>query len=568
MKQIISIIGLVVLFIGIFSPVVSVPMIGNINYFHQQQTSATILLIMIAFSLIFILHRMFVRLFIASMLSLVIVLVGFFELYFKISDVKQEMSRDLAGNPFRGFVDLAMSTIQIQWGWVLLILGAILVMISSVMKDEQYAIQNNQENVASNRSNIKILGSVLAMLILGFAIAHLWFLNNPNNTRYQSQSEYKDKIAQNKITPKSDEEILTKKAHQGNIEAQYKLATMYEEGNGVPINEVEAVKWYRKAAEAGVAEAQFNLGVRYTIGKDVPQAHEQAVEWLKKAAVQGLAKAQFNLGQMYKLGKGVQADNLIAAYWFRKAAEQGFAEAQFNLGNAYLKGEGLKADPIEAVNWYAKSAEQGLAEAQYNLGIMYDEGAGISKNSVKAYIWLSLSANQGFDKASIERENVGKKLNQSQLEAAQKLTSQWQAKIQKNTHDNLLPVPGTQAQNGTMLKDSIENFKILNARIYYEQSGYSKDLYIELTVKNDTPYPISRAYFNAIVISPGRTVPWANVNFNYQIPGGIEPGEKLTWKLNPNIYVSEWGNIPDRPDLELKVQTNKLEGPNGETLFE
>ena len=46
---------------------------------------------------------------------------------------------------------------------------------------------------------------------------------------------------------------------------------MYDNGRGVPQDDTEAVKWYRKAAEQGHAEAQNNLGVMYLNGRGVPQ---------------------------------------------------------------------------------------------------------------------------------------------------------------------------------------------------------------------------------------------------------------------------------------------------------
>ena len=41
---------------------------------------------------------------------------------------------------------------------------------------------------------------------------------------------------------------------------------MYDRGEGVPENDAEAVKWYRKAAEQGLADAQHNLGMMYDKG--------------------------------------------------------------------------------------------------------------------------------------------------------------------------------------------------------------------------------------------------------------------------------------------------------------
>ena len=45
------------------------------------------------------------------------------------------------------------------------------------------------------------------------------------------------------------------KAEKGDARAQFSLGNMYREGEGVPKDATEAVKWYRKSAEQGVAVA-------------------------------------------------------------------------------------------------------------------------------------------------------------------------------------------------------------------------------------------------------------------------------------------------------------------------
>ena len=45
------------------------------------------------------------------------------------------------------------------------------------------------------------------------------------------------------------------------------LGDMYKQGKDAPQNDVEAVEWYRKAAEQGFAFAQFELGVMYAEGR-------------------------------------------------------------------------------------------------------------------------------------------------------------------------------------------------------------------------------------------------------------------------------------------------------------
>ena len=44
-----------------------------------------------------------------------------------------------------------------------------------------------------------------------------------------------------------------REAEAGSAQAQYNLGLMYDNGEGVPEDDGEAVKWYRKAAEQGDA---------------------------------------------------------------------------------------------------------------------------------------------------------------------------------------------------------------------------------------------------------------------------------------------------------------------------
>jgi len=74
------------------------------------------------------------------------------------------------------------------------------------------------------------------------------------------------------------------RAEAGDAEAQFDLGFMYYEGEGVPEDHAEAVRWYRLAADQGLAEAQFNLGLMYGNGEGVPQDDVQAHMWLNLVA--------------------------------------------------------------------------------------------------------------------------------------------------------------------------------------------------------------------------------------------------------------------------------------------
>ncbi len=111
-------------------------------------------------------------------------------------------------------------------------------------------------------------------------------------------------------------------AERGDARAQASLGFMYDRGQGVPQNHVEAAKWFRKAAEQGFAGAQYNLGFMYDRGQGVPQDYAAAVKWYRKAAEQGEAVAQFSLGTMYAVGQSVPEDYVQAHMWIDLAASR------------------------------------------------------------------------------------------------------------------------------------------------------------------------------------------------------------------------------------------------------
>ena len=87
----------------------------------------------------------------------------------------------------------------------------------------------------------------------------------------------------------------------------------------------------RKKAESGNAGAQCNLGNRYANGDGVPKDSAEAVKWFRKSAEQGDAKAQAKLGVMYARGDGVPKDIVQAHAWFNIAGASGYELAKETL---------------------------------------------------------------------------------------------------------------------------------------------------------------------------------------------------------------------------------------------
>lgn len=84
-----------------------------------------------------------------------------------------------------------------------------------------------------------------------------------------------------------DVRLFCQAAERGSMAAQFSLGLCYYNGEGVPVDKEEAVKWFRKAAERGDADAQLFLFVCYVKGDGIAKDMDEAMHWLRKAATQG-----------------------------------------------------------------------------------------------------------------------------------------------------------------------------------------------------------------------------------------------------------------------------------------
>ena len=66
-----------------------------------------------------------------------------------MNEITSQMNSELADNPFKGLADTAISSIQLQWGWALLVIGSILIITSSKLKNEnEFLTENKSEDEA------------------------------------------------------------------------------------------------------------------------------------------------------------------------------------------------------------------------------------------------------------------------------------------------------------------------------------------------------------------------------------------------------------------------------------
>lgn len=100
----------------------------------------------------------------------------------------------------------------------------------------------------------------------------------------------------------------------------------HEKDGEQPPNKLERL---RQAAERGNPSAQYHLGKLLLQGNEIPKDAKNAVRWLTESAEQGNQYAQYALGKIYLLGKDAPKDFRTARMWFQRSADQGNQYAQY-----------------------------------------------------------------------------------------------------------------------------------------------------------------------------------------------------------------------------------------------
>lgn len=121
---------------------------------------------------------------------------------------------------------------------------------------------------------------------------------------------------------------LRKRAEAGDVEAQFLLGEMLEQGTGAQASYQQALTWYRRAAERGHVEATVRVGDFYMNGLGVPRSRREAYDWYMQAAMKGHPQAMALVGRWNLEGIAKRPDFLTGKMWLNKAAAAGDAEAQ------------------------------------------------------------------------------------------------------------------------------------------------------------------------------------------------------------------------------------------------
>ncbi|RUR12431.1 hypothetical protein [Legionella septentrionalis] len=176
--------GVILLLIGIFSPIAAAPMIGDLNLFRNGKGDGIFILFLSSFWLVKFMRAGRMGLTILSMLIGGLIIYDLVFTYNLIQNIKSDLANQLADNPFAGIANTMIGSIEMKWGWILLLLGASLMLLSSIVKDKDIpSIIEDHPQSHIFKNFVNVFAMILFILPLYFLI-----FGEINNTSQTSPS--------------------------------------------------------------------------------------------------------------------------------------------------------------------------------------------------------------------------------------------------------------------------------------------------------------------------------------------------------------------------------------------
>ena len=119
---------------------------------------------------------------------------------------------------------------------------------------------------------------------------------------------------------------IDKAAHEGDAQAQFERAEIYELGRGVKMDVFRAREFFAKAANQGHLQARLMLAFYQQEGLGGPEDRSAALDAYLQLESQGVAEADFALGNFFAYGP--LRSPQMAEHWYWRG---------FKLGNEQCK---------------------------------------------------------------------------------------------------------------------------------------------------------------------------------------------------------------------------------------
>jgi TPR repeat protein len=147
------------------------------------------------------------------------------------------------------------------------------------------------------------------------------------------------------------ERLLRRAIGLGHVLSMNSLGSLYDNGEGRPVNYAIAREWYERGAVAGCVICMRMMGISSELGRGVSIDKAAAIIWYEKAAALDDAVAARKLGVLYVN----ERNYILAKQYYEKAAGLGDFYAAVDLAGLYYNGLGVAYDYQVAKLWYEEA---------------------------------------------------------------------------------------------------------------------------------------------------------------------------------------------------------------------
>ncbi|HGJ65078.1 TPA: hypothetical protein ENS27_06780 [bacterium] len=136
-KQLLGIIGAILLIAGLFLPLVKIPLLGSISFYENNQAEAIVIIALSAISIVFILAKRYSLLWFSNIAIMALMSATGIQLVRKLLKVKSKteglIGKNLTDKIADKVTNIAMDHVKIQWGVAILLIGLLLVILCAII---------------------------------------------------------------------------------------------------------------------------------------------------------------------------------------------------------------------------------------------------------------------------------------------------------------------------------------------------------------------------------------------------------------------------------------------------
>jgi HEAT repeat protein len=159
-----------VLLLGVFTPIFSLPVVGNVNYFDNGKGDGILILGLATISALLTLARWYRGLWATGLASIALLAFTFTTFQLRIRRLQEDVDFRWPDSAVRGLDALAADALRMEWGWAVLGLGAILLMATAITA----AVQRNPQRAVA----IQVGGGVCIPGIFLLASLATWGIHS------------------------------------------------------------------------------------------------------------------------------------------------------------------------------------------------------------------------------------------------------------------------------------------------------------------------------------------------------------------------------------------------------